>query len=374
LPVSVRNKKELLVLLDEIYEDAADVGKGHQWQLSGQIREYLDDLTEKSDDAKTGFVNIVTCLACKALDPTVDCRYHRPGIGSDDYFSGRGVSEKVIAPWLSEKDFVSARSGWQTRVYERPRPYKRDYPENISHIKEAFLGILHQVQEKGQDAREALKYLFAEQIRLRDARTIDIARPSIDTIETICDYFERHYSHEYSEKGASRLPVLMVYATYQAMMEEVTRYRDKSLQPLQAHSAADAQTGAIGDIEVQDAQGGKFEGVEIKHGMPIGPQEISEAYEKFKGHSVVRYYLLTTADPYVAEPEESNKLIRDIAARHGCQVIVNGILPTIRYYLRLLERPGKIFGFYRDLLQEDPAIGYEHRIAWNQIVLGQVQP
>ncbi len=50
-------------------------------------------------------------------------------------------------------------------------------------------------------------------------------------------------------------------------------------------------------------------------------------------------------------------------------MIVNGVFPTIRYYLRLLADPSAVFPAYADLIQKDPAISYEHRIAWNNIVL-----
>lgn len=374
MSVETTRGPELVDLLESIYQEAEAVTPPYSPPLSGPAKAHLDRLSEKSPHAKQGFVNIVTCLACKALDPSVDCRYHRREIGSPNYFTGRTLSEDYIGPWLRSKDFVWATSGWQTRTFERPKPYTLDYDENIRYIKDAFLGILDEVQEKSQSASEAIKYLFVRQIELREHQSITIARPSIDRIELICRYFQEHYSHQYDGSGASRLPVLMVYATYQAMMGQLNRYGDKVLLPLQAHSAADLRTGAIGDIEIADNQGQKFEGVEIKHGIPISPIDIQDAYEKFKGHPVRRYYLLTTADPHLTDPDETNRLTAEMYLTLGCQVIVNGVLPTIRYYLRLLESPDEVFGFYAELLTADTDVGYEQKAAWNDIVAGRTEP
>ncbi len=54
-------------------------------------------------------------------------------------------------------------------------------------------------------------------------------------------------------------------------------------------------------------------------------------------------------------------------------MIVNGVLPTIRYYLRLLSDPGDVLPIYADVLEKDEAIGFEHRDIWNKIATGIIQ-
>ena len=48
----------------------------------------------------------------------------------------------------------------------------------------------------------------------------------------------------------------------------------------------------------------------------------------------------------------------------------NGVIPTMKYYLRLVADPAGIFPFYTELLKSDTDIGFEHRERWNEIVLG----
>lgn len=92
------------------------------------------------------------------------------------------------------------------------------------------------------------------------------------------------------------------------------------------------------------------------------------AYDKFKQFKTERYYLLTTANMDGADWSEINAEIQKIAQIHGCQVIVNGVYSTLRYYLRLLPDPADFIDKYVDLVKSDPAIKYQHKVAWNECV------
>ena len=133
---------------------------------------------------------------------------------------------------------------------------------------------------------------------------------------------------------------------------EIQRYKGKTLLPLKSYTTADTKSRgirAIGEIEVM-YDNNFFEGVEIKHNIPISLGIVEDAYEKFKQISVSRYYLLTTAEPNVEDVDSVNELVSEIHKQHGCEVIVNGILPSLKYYLRLLSNP-KLFldGYSRNL-------------------------
>lgn len=117
--------------------------------LSEAFQESLDALSENAEKASTGFTNIVTSLAIKVALPEVDIRYHQVQIQERTPhpagFNFRGLSEKVIYPWLNEHRFAGAKSGWQTRTFERPKPYLMDYEENIDDIKIPFLTCFDEV-------------------------------------------------------------------------------------------------------------------------------------------------------------------------------------------------------------------------------------
>ena len=152
----------------------------------------------------------------------------------------------------------------------------------------------------------------------------------------------------------------------------VDRYKGKTLSPLKSHTTSDIKSGGIGDIEVLDENKDFFEAVEIKHNIPISSDIVEGAYQKFADTSVHRYYLLTTAEPNVNDSETIDRLIQQIRRRHGCEVIVNGILPSLKYYLRLLSNPKLFLDCYSKNLQLDfnqnTDIKAIHLSYWNKLL------
>ena len=192
------------------------------------------------------------------------------------------------------------------------------------------------------------------------------------TIEDIVNLLKSHFSLNYRVAGASRLPVLAVYSAYEMLVMGNDRYRDKRLLPLKSHTTSDIKSRGIGDIEVLDEPGNFFEAVEIKHNIPISSTLVQEAYDKFAQTPVRRYYLLTTAEPDVDNVNAVNQQIRKIRTEHGCEVIVNGILLSLKYYLRLLSNPSLFLDCYSRNLQLDfkqnTDVKEIHLRHWNELL------
>lgn len=349
-----------------------------KYGLSKRLMSAIKAMSQMSQKASSGFTNIVTCLAIKVAKPNVDIRYHQVQIQSKtdrpSGFNFRGVSEKTVYPWLSAHTFEVAKSGWQTRTFERPKPYMLDYDENIGDIKDAFLATFDEIEEKGASAAEALAYLVYLQLFHRESKKITLSIPKTQDIQLIVQVFKSHFFHKYkASKGASRLPVLALYAIYSVMLQQLARYEGMVLKPLEEHSAADSQTGAIGDIEViKVAAGGVFEAVEVKHDIALSEQIVKDAARKIMSTSVDRYYILTT-NPNCEPDNTVQLLIAKIKTMYNCQLIANGVVPSIKYYLRLLSDPSAVLPKYVELLAQDKAIAHEHREVWNTLAI-QNQP
>lgn len=138
------------------------------------------------------------------------------------------------------------------------------------------------------------------------------------------------------------------------------------------HSAADTQTGSIGDIEIANSDGSIFEAVEVKHQIPLSKELIDIAKQKIRGSQVDRYYILTT-HPMHEPNEDVIREIETVKRLLGCQMIANGVIPTIRYYLRLLSSPGDVLPHYAQELETDKAISFEHKDVWNRISTGTLE-
>lgn len=358
-------------VLDEAYDTALKAiqkDESETMVLPPEMKERLRLIVSRAEDNKGIIAVLTTLLSHKLVNPSQDIRKHQAQI--EGGFSGRIIDKGCITPWIKEHSFPAmAESGWLTRSLEQAVPYDAHYTGKIrpQEVKDAFLNIIDFVETKNGDAKAVLAYFVAELIKKRDAAAIDLAKPHSLSISNIVQVLKAHFTARYSCAGASRLPVLAVYAAYACMMREVERFKDKTLLPMESHNSADMQSGRIGDIDIWRGDSA-FEGVEVKHEIRITRELVGHAYEKFKVHPTDRYYLLTTADMDGADWDAINAEIEKIAKVHGCQVIVNGVYSSIKYYLRMIRNPADFIDCYVELLKSDKTVKFAHKEKWNEIV------
>ena len=60
--------------------------------------------------------------------------------------------------------------------------------------------------------------------------------------------------------------------------------------------------------------------------------------------------------------------IAQIRKEHGCLAIANGIIPTLKYYLRLINSVEQLIINYSKLIELDPELQAIHKIKWNEIL------
>ena len=140
------------------------------------------------------------------------------------------------------------------------------------------------------------------------------------------------------------------------------------MQSLENHTSADARSGRLGDIDIANEDGTPFEAVEVKFDIAVSHNIVVTAKEKIQPSTVTRYYILSTSGILKKDMEVIEKDIEQIKNTHGCQLIVNGILPTLKYYLRLLDDTAMFLVNYTHLLETDTTIKFEHKQTWNRLV------
>lgn len=263
-----------------------------------------------------------------------------------------------------------AESGWLTRSLEQKRPYTKDYPSAIkpAQLKNAFLNLLDEVESDEYNSEDSIIYLFHQLISQRDAKRIELARPQNLSISTIIEVLIKHFNFPYKSRGASRLPVLAFYAIYQSLIKELKRFDNKELLSLENHNSADSQSGRLGDIDLVDENGSPFEVVEVKHEIPVSLDIVERAKEKILPSTVSRYYILSTSEIKKPDKEKIDEIINQVKNSHGCQIVVNGIITSLKYYLRLLDNPSSFLVNYVSLLNTDETVKFEHKEMWNKII------
>lgn len=362
---------EPIEFLKQIYNESMTiVGSDNtiKSDLDPKAANHLSEILGRSESAKAVITVILTSTVYKMLNPEQDIRNHQTSIPNG--YSGRTFDSKFITPFLKSVKFPAmAESGWLTRSLEQKVPYDLNYSGAIrpDSLKTAFLETIAFIQ-KGKDLDKVLSFLFQGLIIQRNAQQIDLAKPLNLPIATIIDLLSKHFDTKYSAEGASRLPVLALYAAYQCLVNEVKRFEGKTLLPMESHTSADTRSGRIGDIDIVDEKGKAFEAVEVKHGIAITAQLVKDAFEKFKTTQVTRYYLLSTANIDASQAEEINKEVERIKNIHGCHVIANGLINSLKYYLRLLSDTSEFIENYVNLIEADTALKFEHKTEWNNII------
>ena len=231
--------------LEKIYNESMQiVGSDSEIKsdLNKTLQSHLLEILSKSESAKAVVTVILTSAVYKALNPAQDIRNHQTSIPNG--YSGRTFDSKYITPFLKSLKFPAmAESGWLTRSLEQKVSYDSNYSGAIrpDSLKTSFLETIAFIQ-KGKDIDKLLSFLFQGLIIQRNAQQIDLAKPHNLQISTIIELLTKHFDTKYSAEGASRLPVLALYAAYQCLVNETKRFDGKTLLPMESHTSADTRS------------------------------------------------------------------------------------------------------------------------------------
>ena len=360
--------------LESFYIKASSLKHEKELDLTELQLNLVKNIVEKEETSKGVYTVLLTSLVYKSLNPEQDVRRHQANM--DRGYSGRTFDTKYITPFLKRKQLLAAmkESGWLTRSLEQPIPYDLNYTGKISgsKVKESFLKILYEIEERKQNPKNFILAMLYLSIKSKEAKSIQLINPVISetkvNIDKIIEYLHSHFYYKYKTRGASILPVVALYSLYECILTEIKRFENKELQELSSHNSSDRSSGNTGDIVVLDAENNLYEVVEIKFDRKPDLIMIQDIYKKISSTTVQRYYLLSTLEMDDEHKDSVNGLINEIKENQGCQIIVNGILPTIKYYLRLLENTDKFLEKYIENIEKNPEINYEHKLAWNSIL------
>ena len=151
------------------------------------------------------------------------------------------------------------------------------------------------------------------------------------------------------------------------MINEIGRYKICTLAQIGSHTSSDRSSKSAGDIEIFKKKT-LFEAIEIKLDKEIDVTMVRIAIAKITSYNPIRYYILSYIGIKETDKLEITNLIEEFRLKHGCQIIINGLLPTIKYYLRLITSLDKFIGNYNNLIQHDKEIMKIHKEKWNKLI------
>ncbi len=320
-------------LLKEIYNSALNLTTP---DLNKECQEFVETIANHALSKRGVYTVLITLLTHKIIEPTQDVRFHQSNMQGG--FSGRTIDTKHITPTLRKLGLpCMAESGWLTRSLEHPYPYDFSYSGKIGEpVKSAFLYILNYVEKNPTKAKPLLTYLLFCVIQKNKADVVLITK--IDdtddfTIDSIIAFLQACFNHNYKEFGGSKLPVIAFHCIFQQLIDELKRYDNCTLNKLGSHTASDRTSKTAGDIEIFNNRE-LIEAIEIKLDKPINADLMRQVQQKIYKHNPKRYCVFSSGQ--LVEAEAIKNIVNEIKENHGCQVIVNGVIPTLKYYLRLV--------------------------------------
>ncbi|WP_456111827.1 hypothetical protein [Roseburia inulinivorans] len=368
--IELGEKEKLTEILSECYEAAELESK------KDDISDLIATIGESDSKVIIELANTkhacrgaaITLAIYKILHPEQDIRSHKAEY--DNGFSARGVDHNVTVPFLIQKGLpYNVDTHWLSQTLSYSQPYTPDVILKTVPKKAGSDFIITANLIQDADSTERVKkittLILEKMIEERNKGNIPLTKPKNLSIDQIMEILHKQFSASY-EKNAPRLPQIAVYAIYKCLMNDVDRYSGFELKPLERMKTANRKSGTVGDIDLWE-NGRPIEAVEIKYEIAVGISHVSEAIQKVQTESVERYFILSTAKPDFDEWDDVQNLISDFRKSNGCEIIVNGVYETIKYYLRLLKSTNEFINAYTDLLAVDEDINYEHKVAWNAI-------
>ena len=175
-----------------------------------------------------------------------------------------------------------------------------------------------------------------------------------------------YFYTDFKIPGASKLPVIAMYSIYKILIGEVDRYKDCTLKDLSSHTAPDRNSKSCGDIEIFKNEK-LLESIEIKFGKLFDELMVDVAIEKINQFSPSRYLILSTKEVLERDANAISNKVITLKVEHGCQLIINGLIPTIKYYLRLIDNTENFINIFTELIMQDKELKIEHKEKWKKI-------
>jgi len=325
------------------------------------IREQIDYICRNIQN-RAGVRLLLACVLAKVHRPEVDIRKPYTEIGDDDVFSGRVYDEQYLGPFINQHQLPCN----PTTAFLTPALRNRNIvltpavnlvgrPPKLYQAVLDLLTAIHETRVGPYDVLlETLRVLFVVKAE-REQRMASLLaglktnakEASIPlSAENIVTLIQQHLNC----RGASRLPVLIVAAAYTAAEKRLGECARK----LQAHTAADIATGALGDVEIMLVNDDKVvTSYEMKM-RRVTREDIDHALNKINKSGLrVDNYIFITTD--IIEPQVAEYAASLYEQGGGIEFVVLDCIGFLRHFLHLFHRLRQEFlDWYQEFVLAEP--------------------
>ena len=308
---------------------------------------------------------LLACLLAKSHRKDLDIRKPYTAIGDADCYSGRTYDETYITPFINEHKLPCN----STTAFLTPALRNKDSiltPDvNLVGRPPILYQTVLQLLTDVHEERVTAEALLAETIRwliiirdekrqrmetlLADIRSLDEVTLPLSA-EAIFQLIKQHLHC----RNASRLPVLVVAAAYNAASE----FLGEQVLPLRSHLAADKQTRTLGDLEITLINDEKVITTYEMKMKRVTVDDINRALEKVQNKitqtgSRIDNYIFITTDYIDEQVEDYAKSLYEKTG--GIEFVILDCLAFLRHFLHLFHRQRRQFlADYQELVLAEP--------------------
>jgi len=302
---------------------------------------------------------LMSCLLAKVDNPKVDIRKPYTEIGGKGTYSGRAYDEQYVERFVIDHKLpCNSTTAFLTPAFRNiDRILTTDLvlvgkPRQVYTNTLELLDLVYRGKLSPEDLlKEIIRFLviIKTENETRMQQLIRELKHSDDVLPLSSEQIVKLLQQHLSSKNSSRLPVLMVAAAYMAVKDHI----GETAIPLQSHTAADSQTGSIGDVEVTLINDDKIVTCYEMKDKRVTIIDIENALNKISTLSCrVDNYIFITTDVIENEVNEYAKNIYDKA---GVEFAVLDCVGFVRHFLHFFHRHRTTFlDIYQSLVLADP--------------------
>lgn len=302
---------------------------------------------------------LMSCLLAKIDNPTVDIRKPYTEIEGEDTYSGRFYDERYVELLVHKYKLpCNPTTAYLTPAFRNldrlltPSLVLVGRPREVYVNALQILDLVYNNKEKPENVlQEIIRFLLIikAEDELRMKQLIADLKQSADVLPLASEEIVMLLIQHLNCKGASRLPVLIVASAYQTVKNQIGEVN----KVLQAHNAADKQTGSIGDVEITLTNDDQIVTCYEMKDKRVTKTDVDIALQKIsKAKNKIDNYIFITTDVIEIEVTEYAKSLYE---KTSVEFAVLDCIGFIRHFLHFFHRKRNIFlNIYQSMVLEEP--------------------
>lgn len=302
---------------------------------------------------------LMSCLLAKLHNPTVDIRKPYTEIEGNDTYSGRYYDEKFVELLVHKYKLpCNPTTAYLTPAFRNlDRLLTTDLvlvgrPRDVYVNTLQILNVVHLKQEKPENVlQEIIRFLLImrSEDELRMKQLIADLQQTEDFLPLASEEIVMLLKQHLNCKGSSRLPVLIIASAYQTVKEQI----GEENKHLEAHNAADKQTGSIGDVEITLTNDDRIVTCYEMKDKRVTKTDIDIALQKLSTtKNKIDNYIFITTDIITIEVTEYAKSLYE---KTTVEFAVLDCIGFIRHFLHFFHRQRNNFlNIYQSMVIAEP--------------------